>query len=111
MNRSGNNIYHYYYGNTNSSYPPVPHDPFVAQESIRQFLHEQHINATWFAPHTLLKNQMFSNVYNPYIFPLKLWLTKYTIATANDLLKHLWNTYRKVDIADLASNKGRMKAQ
>ena len=46
-------------------------DPFLAQEVIRQFVHEQNIYATWRATHTLLKNQVLASVCDQYISHLK----------------------------------------
>ena len=96
---------------TSGSTYTAPHDPFVAQEAIRQFVHEQQIYATWHATHTLLKNHFFSSVYDHYISHLKNLRTKYATVTENALLKHLWKTYGKVDITDLTANESRMKSQ
>ena len=43
---------------TGADSTPVSIDPFVAQEAIRQFIHDQQVYAIWRAKHTLLKNQI-----------------------------------------------------
>ena len=89
----------------------TPTDPFEAQETIRQFVQDQHVYQTWRATHTLLKNMIISNCADEYISELKDPRTKYATVTFNDFMKHLWTNYGAVDIADLTANEERMKAQ
>ena len=92
------------------STPELQQDPFLDQEAIRQFVHEQQIYATWRTAHTLLKNQIINSVCDQYIQHLKDPRTKYATVTANNLLAHLWKTYGIVDTANLTANEKRMKA-
>ena len=89
----------------------APTDPFEAQETIRQFMHDQHVYQTWRTTHTLLKNQILSNCADEYISDLKDPRTKYATVTFNEMMKHLWTNYGAVDIADLTANEERMKTQ
>lgn len=52
-----------------------------------------------------------SSICDQYILYLKNPRTKYDTVTANDLMKHLWTTYRKVDIANITANESRLKTQ
>lgn len=86
-------------------------DPFPAQEAIRKWQEEKTIYTTWRTTHTCLKNQIIHKVDDQYISTLKHARTKYATVSANDMMKHLWNTYGKIDMNDLTANETRMKQQ
>ena len=86
-------------------------DPFPAQEAIRKWQEEKTIYTTWRTTHTCLKNQIIHKVDDQYISTLKDARTKYANVTVNDMMKHLWSTYGKIDMNDLTANETRMKLQ
>ena len=86
-------------------------DPFPAQEAIRKWQEEKTIYTTWRTTHTCLKNQIIHKVDDQYISTLKNARTKYATVTVNDMMKHLWSTYGKIDMNDLTANETRMKQQ
>ena len=52
---------------------------------------------------------IINSVDDEYINDLCDPLTKYSLVTPNELLKHLWSNYGKIDQGDLSANEDRMK--
>jgi hypothetical protein len=84
-------------------------DNFKTAEAIRLFQHRQTEYIKFRTTRTALKNCIINSVDDRYIVSLKNTITGYANVTPNDIMKHLWKKYGKIDTSDLSANEARMK--